>query len=69
MNNFIKGAPKGGEKTTVILYANNYSKPSQESKSMPKKDINSQLGFLRKNVIIGNQQMESNLDQLYANNF
>lgn len=53
-NNFIKGASKHVEKNT----------PSQESKSMPKKEQ-----FLRKNVITGRQQDgENNFDQLYANN-
>lgn len=61
VNNFIKGAPKtSGDKNT----------PSQESRSLPKKDINSQLGFLRKNIITGGQQeLDNNLDNIYGNQF
>nr|BAD72769.1 putative MAP kinase [Paramecium caudatum] len=62
VNNFIKPCPiKTGEKNT----------PSQESKSMPKKDVNSQLGFLQKNVIIGYQegQFDNFLQNKMAQNY
>ncbi|CAD8192140.1 unnamed protein product [Paramecium octaurelia] len=62
VNNFVKPAPiKTGEKNT----------PSQESKSMPKKDVNSQLGFLQKNVIIGYQegQFDNFLQNKMAQNY